>query len=182
MKWRTCVWPDPRGGCCGCGDGIVWTSWTSLCVVAAVVSSLGSGRTQCTSFTRCGPPLCGKPACREGRDDCRGCCDALTCSRLSALCLSLSCGSYFRRLSARALGRGVRRLILAAYYGGLLGNGPGNLGAWSRARVDQVSRGRARSVQLLGRPRCRPQISSPLSIPPSQQKSNTRPTCAASST
>ena len=78
---------------------------------------------KCTHFTRCGPPLSGKPACREGRDDCRGCCDALTCSRLSALCLSLSCGSYFRRLSARALGRGVRRLgglywrlIMAAYW------------------------------------------------------------------
>ena len=88
-----------------------------------VGASLGSGRTQCTHFTRCGPPLSGKPACREGRDDCRGCCDALTCSRLSALCLSLSCGSYFRRLSARALGRGVRRLgglywrlIMAAYW------------------------------------------------------------------
>ena len=94
-------------------------------------SHLSDRAEQCTHFTRCGPPLSGKPACREGRDDCRGCCDALTCSRLSTLCLSLSCGSYFRRLSARALGRGVRRLILAAYYGGLLwrliGNGPGNL-------------------------------------------------------
>ena len=69
--------------------------------------SLGSGRTQCTSFTRCGPPLCGKPACREGRDDCRGCGDVLGCSRSSVLCLSLDCGSCFRRrLSSGMLGGG----------------------------------------------------------------------------
>ena len=45
---------------------------------------------------------------RLARDDCRGCCDALTCSRLSALCLSLT----------PAIGGLLWRLI---------GNGPGNL-------------------------------------------------------